>query len=72
MLISGDQGERRRKRHLETRVDDGLRRDQQDNDGGNSKCPECERRAIHHHADQHDRDHDKRALRGNFGAGKQR
>lgn len=48
---------------------DGLRGQRQDNDGGNSKSAECERRPIQHDADQYDRNHDERALRCDFRTG---
>ena len=64
VLIGRDQRQRRGKRHLEARMHDRLRREQQHGEGGDRDGAEGQRRPVEHDADQHDRDHDEGALRG--------
>ena len=68
VLIAAIKRQRCRKRHLEARMHDRLRRKQQHADRRNRKRAKGQRRAIQHHANEHDCDHDERALSGNLGA----
>ena len=72
LLIAGDKRERCRKRHLEAGVNDCFGCEQQ-----HAKCRYRERaegkcRAIDHHADENDADHDEGALGRNLRARQQK
>jgi len=49
-------------------VNDGLGREHHDEQGGDREVAQRKGRAVDHDADQHDRDHDERALRRDFRA----
>jgi hypothetical protein len=59
---------RRRKRHLEARMHDRLRREQQHPKGGHGEGAKRQRRPVDHHSDQDDRRHDEGALGRDLGA----
>jgi len=71
VLVGGNQGERRRERHLKARIDDGFRRQQQHAERHDRYRAEGQCRPVHHDAGQHDRNHDERALGGNLGSRQQ-
>jgi hypothetical protein len=69
-LVAGDQRQGRRKRHLEARVHDRFGRKHQDQQRRDRHRAQGQDRPIEHHADEHDRDHDERALGCDLRAGK--
>ena len=66
MLVTGYKCQRRCKRHLETGMDYGFRREEKHTNGRNRNGAERERLAIDQHADEHNGDHDERPLGRNF------
>ena len=66
LLVSGDERQRCRKRHLEARVNDRFGCEQQHAERRDRERAEGERRAIGHHTDEDDADHDEGALGRNL------
>src|SRR5215472_17478517 len=66
LLVPGDERQRCRKRHLETRVNDRFGCEQQHAERRDRERAEGERRAIDHHSDEDDADHDEGALGRNL------
>jgi hypothetical protein len=69
MRISGDQPQRRRKRHLEARMHHRFRGQQQHHQCGDGHRAQSQNRPVEHDAEEHDGNHDERALRRDFRAG---
>jgi hypothetical protein len=67
-LVDGNERKRCGKRHLKARMHDRFGRDQHDRERGEREVAQSERRAVDHHPDQHNRDHDERTLGGDFRA----
>jgi hypothetical protein len=72
VLVTGDEREGRRERHLEARVGDGFGRQKQHAERCDRERTERERRAINHDADEDDGDHDEGALGRNLRARQQK
>jgi hypothetical protein len=64
VLVAGNERKGCRKGHLEAWMHDRLRRQQQHAYGGNRDDAEGQALTVNHHPDEHNRNHDERALRG--------
>jgi hypothetical protein len=68
-FVARDQRQCRRERHLEARVHDCFRREQQHQERCDRHRAQGQDRPIEHDADEHDRDHDERPLGRHLRAG---